>query len=289
MTIREVRRWQAHRESPTACALAPDESYALTASWEELCCWNPRGELQRRRSQEVRSLTLSSDGQQLAAGGNRKAWVEEIFSEAVLAELGPYGNTVEGVAFSADGRYLATASHDGTVRVFAARPLEVVERVLMGGWGELQRFCLGAWVNDVAFCPQTGHLTAVCRDGTWRTWNPLNARQLALGEGEAGVRWPVSVAYSPAGRLALGWSHGSVTLDGRELPPHGDWVRGLAWQGEALWMGSHEGNLACWRDGNWQVRANAHHGKPVYALSCSAQSCLSVGWDGEAALWTFNE
>ncbi len=111
---------------------------------------------------------------------------------------------VHGVAFSPDGRTLASGGDDGTVVVWDTRGHTQLGGPLDGKQGS---------VNGVAFSPDGQTLASAGDDGTVRFWNAGTGEELDLLTGHDG---PVRcVAFSPDGdMLASGGEDGTVRLWG---------------------------------------------------------------------------
>jgi WD40 repeat protein len=119
----------------------------------------------------------------------------------IIAVLTSDGGAVTSVAFSTDGRTLATGNADGTTRLWDMASHRQIA-ALTGPTGP---------VDSVAFSPDGRTLATGNADGTARLWDMATHRQIATLTGPTG---PVSsVAFRPDGKtLATGSADARVRL-----------------------------------------------------------------------------
>ncbi len=130
---------------------------------------------------------------------------EESLHQAVQAArvrltLAGHSDQVQGVAYSPDGTRLATASQDGTAKVWDSRTGQ--ELLTLAGHP--------GGINGVAFSPDGARLATTGRDGVTKIWSITTALDAGASSGEEIVTLPATgdafvsgVAFSPDGtRLA---------------------------------------------------------------------------------------
>jgi WD40 repeat protein len=131
-------------------------------------------------------IAMSPDGTLIASAGHDLVHLWDAATGKEKAVLRGHANYVVAVAFSANGRLLASGSYDKTVRVWDVAGRRELQ-VLRGHTGT---------TNAVAFSPIGEQLVSGSADKTLRLWDLDTGKSYEL-EGSAG---PVTtVAYSPGG------------------------------------------------------------------------------------------
>ena len=191
---------------------------------------------------------------------------------------------VFGVAFSPDGRLLATAGDDETARLWDPATGEH-RRTLTGHGGQ---------VFGVAFSPDGRLLATVGSDGTARLWDPATGEHRRTLTGHTSQ---VAGAFSPDGRLlATAGSDGTVRLwdpatgkHRRTLTGH-DWGTGVAFSldGRLLATAGSDGTVRLWDPATGKHRRTlTGHTSQVLGVAFSPDGRLlaTAGDDGMAQLW----
>src|SRR5262249_12712850 len=112
---------------------------------------------------------------------------------------------VRSVAFSPDGRRLATASWDRTAKVWDFDPQRAGDVIipLVSLTGHQDR------VHSVAFSPDSQRLASAGEDNTVRVWDVATGHEINVVRGHTGFVW--CVAYSPNGE-SLASASGDTTV-----------------------------------------------------------------------------
>ncbi|WP_290602531.1 hypothetical protein, partial [Anabaena sp. AL93] len=177
--------------------------------------------------------------------------------------------SVYSLAYSPDGKYLATGDSHGRVQIWNA----VTGREILALLGHSD------WVYSVAWSGDGLTLASGSRDHTVKLWNVQSGDCVRTLEGHS--RSVTSVAWSGDSlTLASGSSDNTVKLwdvqSGdcvRTLEGHSNCVNSVAWSSQTLASGSSDNTVKLW---------NVQSGDCVRTLEGHSRSVTSVAWSGDS-------
>jgi uncharacterized delta-60 repeat protein len=198
-----------------------------------------------------------------------------------IAQL-DHNDSVIAVAFSPDGRKLATGSNDKMARMWDVESCK-----------ELQRLEHDSWVNALAFSPDGRKLATGSDDKTARLWDLETGKELQRLEHDDRV---MALAFSPDGsKLATGSDDKTARLwdvaTGKQLQmlEHDGLVNALAFSpdGSKLATGSSDNTARLWDVATGKQLQRLEHDNSVRAVAFSPDgSMLATGsYDKTARLW----
>jgi WD40 repeat protein len=245
---------------------------------------------------KVEAMALSPDGKDLVtAGHDGKARLWDLAAHHQIGapliigprasdtDPGPIGQTV---AFSPDGKTLATASNLGTARLWDLATHTQIGRPLGGNEG----------VESLAFSPD-GKTLAITRGGSSTSatlWDLATRTQIGVPLGDS----VGAMAFSPDGQM-LATVHGDGTVRLWDLTAH-DQIGGpisyrtggvtavaFSPDGKILATASDDGRARLW-DVVTRSQIGAPVGRDEYAVAFSVdgQTLALTGNDGKVRLWS---
>lgn len=193
--------------------------------------------------------------------------------------------TVRGIAFSGDGKFLASVAADQTARLWGATSgVELRKLEAQGG----AYFCL-------AFCPQGRVVALGTSSGLIRIWDvATNTPPVRLTGTQRAVH---DVAFSPDGKLLASGEDGTICLwdwSGgkmqRQFGNHRGAVDCVAFSpdGRTVASSGEDGMVRIWSasDGKEQHHFDGHQGPvPVVRFSPDGATLVSAGQDQTIRFW----
>ncbi|HLO33841.1 MAG TPA: WD40 repeat domain-containing protein [Anaerolineales bacterium] len=305
-----VSQLNGHAASVRSLAFSPDGKTLVSGSDDHtLILWDLQtgrqiGQLSGH-TDDVKTVAFSPDDQTLASGSADHTVALWDVSTALGAStqsggligrpLNAHANWVLSIAFSPDGKTLASSGGDGQLILWDVATGQPVRQ--LSGTTD--------WVSSVAFSPHGALLASGGGDGTLTLWDVSTGQSIRQFSAHTG--WVSTIAFSPDGKTLASGSYDqtvilwkvstgrdtqAATLQRlRQLSGHTDWVRSVAFSpdGRTLASGSDDHAIILWDVGTGQPIGQPLSGHTDFvravAFSHDGKTLASGSDDRTIILW----
>ena len=231
-------------------------------------------------------VAASPDGQLLAFSDNDRIQVWNITQNTFLGELPGHIDAIIALAFSPDGKLLASASRDQTALLWEVSSGDLLRDLSKPGSEPL----------GFAFAPDGNRLAVADSTGGIRYWEMSSLRDIAyVPTGDQSLS---AIAFSPDGKwFAVGGEQGFLSLwdvsgkiKDRMLTEIPDSIHALTFSPDSKWLlvAGSENKLQLWDVENAkriQTYDGANHQTYTLALNSDGKQIAAAGIDAKLTIW----
>ena len=272
-------------------AFTPDASALISGGQEQIVrVWDWRKETYAEPLPKhpcyVQTLSHHPVEPAIACGADSTVYVWNLETKQLLNTLEDHGGRIWDVDFSADGRYLASASYDYSAKL----------------WDWERGICLhtfqghDTWAFGLCFSPDGQILATSGMDKTVKLWNCSTGE--CLRSLQTGDDWMTDVTFSPDGKTVLGGgSQGGLVILNVEtgkllqtLQEHRGFVSTVRFSpnGKTFASGSHDQSIKIWDAITFEcLRTLTGHENMVSSVSysCDSNTIASASHDETVRVW----
>jgi WD40 repeat protein len=206
--------------------------------------------------------------------------------------LSGHSDTVQDVAWSPDGLWMATAGNDGTLRIWNAQTRVEVLKIS----AHPATFAFIGGVQQVAWSPDGAYIATAGIEGTAKVWDRLTGEEIVTFSGHTDKVW--GVTWSPDGVWVASASKDGTArvwnaLTGEEkftLGGHRECVKMVAWSPDGKWIATagDDGTARIWdaTTGEERLRLSGHTNW-VWSVAWSPDGTrlATASEDGTVRVW----
>lgn len=177
-------------------------------------------EMSENRFEPVDLIACSPDGAHIASSYYRTIYVWDTSRRNIAQTLWEHNDLIQSIAYSPDGRYIASGSSDMTICIWNALEGRMEVGPIKGHAG---------WVNTIIYSPDGAHIAFGSNDGTVCVWDARSGDMVA-GPFCAPSTSVKSIAYSPDGaRIAAASDDGAIRVWYPNQPTRGIQLNKEGW------------------------------------------------------------
>ena len=302
--VQERNRFEQHDKSVLDVAVSPDGNSVASASADKTVkLWSKEGKLLKtfKHADIVTSVSFSPDGKTIATGSADRTiriWQVDNDKSAIPygiaplhATLSSHTDSVTSVSFSPDGKTLASASHDNTIKIWNLTDKKLLQTLT----GHKD------WVLGVSFSPDGKTIASASADKTVKLWNRQGKTQKFQINPKTLTKHSdivYSVKFSPnsqelvsasADTTAKIWNRNGEEI--RTLKGHNDEVvsANFSRDGEKIVTGSADDTVKVWSRSGTLLNTFRGHQDDVRAVNFSPDGTIaSASKDKMVKIWNPN-